>query len=182
MTPDTLARANAEHSHQRALFAWSNMAFRFGFVAAWDDRCYTETGYARRTYADGDSFPANEVVDTGYDAVPELHRLFAIPNGGQRDKITAGKLKAEGVKPGVPDILLPVCRGVWAGLFVEMKRPKTTKAGTKKAEIIDQAAGSTSDDQDGWIGYLRHAGYGVAVAFDWRSAATQIQSYLEWKG
>lgn len=177
VTPDTLAKANTEHSHQRALFAWANMASNFGFDAAWDDRSYTVQGHAKATYprpANSDPYPF------GTPLIPELARLFAIPNGGQRDKITAGKLKAEGVKPGVPDIFLPVPRHVWAGLFVEMKRPKTTKAGARKAEIIDQAAGSTSDDQDGWIGYLRHAQYGVAVAFDWRSAATQIQSYMEW--
>ena len=47
---------------------------------------------------------------------PELQLMFAIPNGGTRgdDKksrtIRGGKLKAEGVKAGVPDIFLPVPR------------------------------------------------------------------------
>ena len=39
---------------------------------------------------------------------PELKLLFHIPNGGSRNKIEAAKLKAQGVKPGVPDICLPV--------------------------------------------------------------------------
>ena len=30
--------------------------------------------------------------------------IFAIPNGGQRHKAVAAKLKAEGVKSGVPDL------------------------------------------------------------------------------
>lgn len=34
---------------------------------------------------------------------PELRWLFAVPNGGHRNKVAASKLKAEGVKPGVPD-------------------------------------------------------------------------------
>lgn len=32
--------------------------------------------------------------------------LFAVPNGGARSKATAGKLKAEGVVPGVADLIL----------------------------------------------------------------------------
>lgn len=31
-------------------------------------------------------------------------RFYAIPNGGSRDIITASKLKAEGVRAGVPDL------------------------------------------------------------------------------
>lgn len=39
---------------------------------------------------------------------PELGMLFHIPNGGKRGKAEAGRFKAEGVKPGVPDLCLPV--------------------------------------------------------------------------
>src|SRR5262245_64718583 len=48
---------------------------------------------------------------------------FAIPNGGARDVITAGRLKAEGVRAGVPDVCLPVARAGYHGLFLEVKRP-----------------------------------------------------------
>lgn len=167
MTPDQLARSNSEHGHQRALFAWANMAVLFGFKASWDDRSYNEPNFARNTY--------------GHDsegAPHELTRLHAIANGGKRDKITAGMLKAEGVKRGVPDIFLPLPMPMsgtnrwdrrYCGLYVEMKRPKAN----------GQAAGSTSDDQDNWIVYLRSAGYAVGVYFDWRSAAKAIQEYIE---
>ena len=40
--------------------------------------------------------------------LPGLELLHAIPNGGDRDVRVATKLKAEGVKAGVPDLLLPV--------------------------------------------------------------------------
>lgn len=52
---------------------------------------------------------------------PGLRLMFAIPNGGARDAITGAMLKAEGVKPGVPDIFLPVPVNGFHGLFVEMK-------------------------------------------------------------
>lgn len=52
--------------------------------------------------------------------------LFAIPNGGRRDRVTAAKLKAEGVVAGVADLMLAVPSAnadgtVAHGLFVEMK-------------------------------------------------------------
>ena len=63
------------------------------------------------------------------DKYPELKWFHAIPNGGLRDKITASKLKAEGVKPGVSDTFLPVKRPPYSGLYIEMKKPgwKETK-------------------------------------------------------
>lgn len=55
------------------------------------------------------------------NAIPELRLLFAIPNGGARNPKVAEQLKAEGVKAGVPDYLLPVARRNFHGLFIELK-------------------------------------------------------------
>ena len=52
---------------------------------------------------------------------PALRLLYHIPNGGKRDKVTAARLKAAGVKAGVPDICLPVPAGGCNGLYIEMK-------------------------------------------------------------
>src|SRR5947209_19235518 len=52
---------------------------------------------------------------------PVLRLFFAVPNGGWRHKGTAIKLKAEGVKPGVPDTCLPVAREGFSGLWIEFK-------------------------------------------------------------
>ena len=43
--------------------------------------------------------------------------IFAIPNGGSRDRVTAGRLKEEGVLAGVPDLCIPEWR-----VYIEMKR------------------------------------------------------------
>lgn len=39
---------------------------------------------------------------------PELSMLYAVPNGGRRDKAEAAHLKRQGVRAGVPDLCLAV--------------------------------------------------------------------------
>ncbi len=51
----------------------------------------------------------------------ELTLLHHIPNGGSRNKAEAVKLKQMGVRPGVPDLCLPIPKGIYAGLYIEMK-------------------------------------------------------------
>lgn len=53
---------------------------------------------------------------------PKLNgRLFAIPNGGARDEVTGGKLKAEGVLAGVWDLFLAIPVGEYGGCWIETK-------------------------------------------------------------
>ena len=94
---------------------------------------------------------------------PGLELMFAIPNGGKRHVSVARKLKAEGVKAGVPDILLPVPRGIYHGLFIEMKSPK----------------GKTVETQDLWLDRLAKQGYKVAVCHEAEAAIHVIQAYME---
>lgn len=49
-------------------------------------------------------------------------RLFAVPNGGRRDAVTASKLKAEGVIAGVSDLILLKSNRDYGALLIEMKR------------------------------------------------------------
>jgi hypothetical protein len=95
-------------------------------------------------------------------AMPELALMFAIPNGGLRSKATAGKLKAEGVKAGVPDICLPVANGKYHGLFIELK------AGRNKPTQLQVA----------WHVNLSAKGYRVAVCWGWEAARDVIEEYL----
>ena len=83
-------------------------------------------------------------------------RIFAIPNGGFRHKVTADRLKAEGVTSGVPDTFVPA----W-NLWVEMKRQK---------------GGRLSPEQKDWKAYLESVGHTVIVAKGWEDAMKQIQN------
>jgi hypothetical protein len=103
---------------------------------------------------------------------PELRYMFAIPNGGERNKIVAAKLRAEGVKAGVLDVFLPVPRGPWKGLFIEFKKPKSG----------GKSAGSLSEEQKVWIEFLKSQGYGVIVCKKgWDEARELVIDYLTWK-
>lgn len=52
---------------------------------------------------------------------PELKLLHHIPNGGSRNQKEAAKLKRMGVLAGVADLHLPVARGGYHSLYIEMK-------------------------------------------------------------
>ena len=93
---------------------------------------------------------------------PELGLLFAIPNGGKRDKVTAMQLQREGVKPGVPDVCLPAPGEGWHGLFIELKYGRNT----------------TTDKQNEWLERLTEQGYLAVVCYGWQEAADVIRDYL----
>jgi len=97
---------------------------------------------------------------------PELKLAFSIPNGGLRDKVTAARLKAEGCKAGVWDIFLPVPRGQWHGLFIEMKvgNNKLTRAQAKfRFDLIDNyrlmICYSWDEARDGMLRYMKLGEY-----------------------
>ena len=72
---------------------------------------------------------------------PELNLLYHVPNGGSRHKAEAGRLRAEGVKAGVPDLCLPVARGQYHGLYIELKRQRGGRISEEQVRWIDGVAG-----------------------------------------
>ena len=60
------------------------------------------------------------------------HNLFAVPNGGKRDKVTAGKMKAEGALAGVADLILLLRTEEYGALLIEMKTRTGRQAETQK--------------------------------------------------
>ena len=96
-------------------------------------------------------------------AHPELALLHAIPNGGKRSKSEAARMKAAGVKPGVPDMFLPVAREGCHGLYIELKR---------------RDGGRVSTEQTAWMDALARQGYKTALCHGWDAAREEIQRYL----
>ena len=94
---------------------------------------------------------------------PQLTMMFAIPNGGQRNIVTATKLKAEGVKSGVPDIMLAFPSEHSHGLFIELKSTN----------------GKVSENQRQWLGALAYSGYQCNVCYSFNEAKKVIEEYLQ---
>ena len=93
---------------------------------------------------------------------PELKLLHAIGNGGKRNLIEAVRMKREGVKAGVSDIFLPVARGEFHGLYIELK----------------VKGGKLSDTQRWWLNETTKQGYYSVVCFGWVEASEVIKKYL----
>jgi hypothetical protein len=112
----------------------------------------------------------------------QLEWLYAIPNGGLRDKRVAGRLKSEGVKKGVSDFFLP-----WpmmndegtalasCGLYVELKRIKSNA----KETGIARTKGIESADQEKFQAYARDHFYSAVTCYGWKEAVYQICYYLK---
>ena len=68
-----------------------------------------------------------------------------------------------GVKPGVPDMFLPVAREGCHGLYIELKR---------------RDGGRVSPEQTAWMDALARQGYKTALCHGWDAAREEIQRYL----
>jgi len=101
-------------------------------------------------------------IDTFKSKYPQLDMAFAIPNGGHRHIAVARKLKAEGVRAGVPDIFLAQPAQGKHGLFIEMKSEK----------------GKISPEQTEWLSFLNGNGYATFICYSWIEAAMAISNYL----
>lgn len=110
----------------------------------------------------GEQVAVMEWAETRAASYPELWLLYAIPNGGQRAKGVAAKLKAEGVKAGVPDLCLPIGKNGYHALYIETKNQK----------------GRVADKQAVWHTALRAAGNQVEVCFGAVAAIRMLEIYL----
>ncbi|HEX4843173.1 MAG TPA: VRR-NUC domain-containing protein [Limnobacter sp.] len=103
--------------------------------------------------------------------VPDLDKLYAIPNGGHRHNAVAAKLRAEGVKKGIPDVKLPVPRGGFVGLAIEFKAGENVPSKEQREKI-------TQLQRDGWC---------VTVCWCEEAAKRVVMGYLgmcrlQWEG
>ena len=96
---------------------------------------------------------------------PELRLLYHVANERKCTPREGAQLKRKGVKRGVPDLCLPVPRGAYHGLYVELKAK----------------GGRASEAQTWWLNALAAEGYKAEVCVGWRAAADLIESYLNLK-
>jgi hypothetical protein len=99
-----------------------------------------------------------------YPAVGEL--LIHIPNGGSRKNAFEGwRLKNQGVRAGVSDLLLPVARGGFFGLWIEFKAAPPNNA-------------PVSDSQEKWVNEMLAQGYSAHICLGVESAMQVLIAYL----
>jgi hypothetical protein len=89
--------------------------------------------------------------------------IFAIPNGGNRNVITATILKREGVLKGIPDLFIAEPNNNYSGLFIEMKHGKN-KPSKEQIDIMDK---------------LRERGYKVELCYSFDTFVEMVKKYLD---
>lgn len=90
--------------------------------------------------------------------------FFAVPNGERRDKQAAVRLKDEGVKAGVFDLVVLEPRGGYHGALIEMKRADGGRGLSHEQEEFEVKAARR--------GYHTIVAHGVEAAWD------QLEEYL----
>ena len=108
----------------------------------------------------------NSSEDAEQEAVVEycdlLHiPIVHIPNEGKRSLSYAARMKRMGLRSGFPDLLVPLARGGYHGLFIEMKYGKN----------------KTTKEQKEWLDRLSAEGYACAVCYNAAEAIKTIESY-----
>ena len=104
--------------------------------------------------------------DAEQEAVVEYCDLLHIPivhihNEGKRSLSYAARMKRMGLRSGFPDLLVPLARGGYHGLFIEMKYGKN----------------KTTKEQKEWLERLSAEGYACAVCYNAAKAIKTIESY-----
>ena len=96
---------------------------------------------------------------------PQLDLLSCSLNGVKLSKAQAGKARAAGMLAGEHDVKLPVSRGGFIGLSIELKAGKN-KPTTEQLWYGDRLT------EEGWY---------VCYRWSWTEAADTIKAYLEGK-
>lgn len=89
--------------------------------------------------------------------------MFSVPNEAARSPKHGARMKAQGLRSGVPDICLALPVGGMPGMYIEMKRG---------------SGGKVSENQQKWIDRLRSVGYVVEVCYGAEEAKEAINNYL----
>ncbi len=115
---------------------------------------------------------SQRIVVTNLSESMLLYLIHAIPNGGERHPRVAAAMKAEGVRAGVWDVFVPVARGGYIGLYIEMKAPTRRK----------NKNGGLTDDQVKFGLAVHGQGYLTKVCYTWQEALDVVRSYFGYEG
>lgn len=96
---------------------------------------------------------------------PVLDAIYHVPNGGYRDFKTAGEMKKQGVKRGVSDLVLPIARGGYFGLYIEFKATRPHNA------PLDEC-------QRDWLHRVESEGYAATLAVGKEEAKEILLNYM----
>ena len=91
-----------------------------------------------------------------------FRNIFAIPNGGSRNKAEAVNLKRQGVLAGVPDIACMIPNSKYHGLFIEMK-VGSNKPTSKQYDVMQN---------------LTDNGYKCVVCYSSVEAIRELENYI----
>lgn len=119
------------------------------------------------------------ILDDDRKPVQLCELIIAIPNGAHLagdDKqrgMQMGRLIAMGVKPGAADLFVPLARGEWHGLFVELKKPR------KAFKYPSDLARAVSPAQEAFGELVGRFRFKHAVCYGFDEARNVIERYID---
>lgn len=108
--------------------------------------------------------------------------LIHIPNEGRKSAFERYKYSLMGCLTGAPDYFLPIKRGNYSGLWIELKAPahhRVVKKGKEAGKVVKVAEGKPSSEQVGVISQLNQDGYLAVVCVGAESAINQVEKYFK---
>ena len=89
--------------------------------------------------------------------------MYHIPNEAKRSVVDGRIQNAMGRKKGVPDICIPVARGGFHGLYIELK----------------SLTGKPTQEQKQWLKTLTSEGYRATICYGAAQAIEEIKNYMK---
>lgn len=102
----------------------------------------------------------NPAVERQY---PAIKLMSCSLNGVKLTRAQSGKAKAAGMLKGESDVRLPVARGNWIGLIIEMKAGKNT----------------ATQEQLDYGSEMEAEGHQFHICYTWEDARLKIENYLQ---
>jgi hypothetical protein len=140
-------------------------AVKLGWMKSEDVPRAARPSRARKNELEGEE--QAQLIERFRRQFPDVGELLIhIPNGGSRKNAFEGwRLKNQGVRAGVSDLLLPVARGGYFGLWIEFKAAPPNDA-------------AVSDSQEKWVDEMLAQGYSAHICLGVEAAMQVLIAYL----